>query len=62
LIEQIASGVGDDLGSVGGDPIHGVHTLVAVSNHRREGVDLTGIDEFAAGISLRNDLSEGVEH
>jgi hypothetical protein len=62
LLKQIASGVANDLGSVGGDAVHSIHTLVAVSNNTGEGVNLTSVKEFAAGISLRNDLGEGVEH
>jgi len=62
LIKQIASSVGDDLGSVGGDAVHSIHALVALSHHGGEGVNLTSVKEFAAGVSLSNDLGEGVEH
>ena len=61
-IKQIAGSVGNDGGSVGGDAVHRIHTLEAVADHRREGVDLASVDEFATGISLGNNLGEGVEH
>ena len=62
LVEQFASSVGDDLGRVGGDAVHRVHALVALGHHGGESIDLTSVQEFAAGISLSNDLGEGVEH
>ncbi|MEY3930806.1 MAG: hypothetical protein RLZZ516_2516, partial [Cyanobacteriota bacterium] len=33
-----------------------------VANHGGESVDLAGVEELAAGISLSDDLGEGVEH
>ena len=62
LSEQLAGSGSNDGGSVAGDAVNGIQTLVAVGNHGSEGVDLAGADELSPGVGLGDNLGEGVEH